>query len=185
MNAGPPPKDIPERVQRLIDEHGLERIRPDPVSIIALWVKAVNSDLDAREVGISVDNRVALAYQAGLQAVHAFLSASGYRVLGRSHHYYSFYAAQALAEAAKDEPLRHGAEEMDRQRAHRATAVYDAIPASDEDLVDILGILDGFLPAIHVALLKQLPKHAADIPPAGRRPVPQSSGSSKKPSRRR
>ena len=186
MTPGRSPKNIPERIQRLLDERGMEKGRPDPASVVGLWIKAVNSDLDAREAVLSTDNRVGLAYQAGLQAVRAFLDASGYRVRsGRNHHYYSFYAAQALAEAANDEALRRGAEDMDGHRARRATAVYDAEPATENDLADLLGILDGLLPAIRAVLLRQLPRRAADIPPAGQRPGSPGGGTSTTTPRRR
>lgn len=173
MNAGSTPGNIPERIRRLLEDRGLETVRPDPVSVVGLWIKAVHSDLDVREESLSTDNRVGLAYQAGLQAVHAFLEAHGYRVKsGRSHHHYSLYATQALADAANDDLLLRGVEEMDRHRVHRAGAVYDAAPATSEDLADILGVLDGLLPAIRVGLLKQVPKSARDIPPSGQRPSP-------------
>jgi hypothetical protein len=172
VSTGKPPSTVPERLQRLLDEGALQALRPDPVSIAGLWLKAVNSDLDAREAGLSMDNRVALAYQAGLQAVHALLDAHGYRVRsGRSHHHYSFYATQALAEAAGDQALRQAAEELDGHRTQRATAVYDAEPATEKDLVAILGILDRLLPAIHTALLKRNPSRAPDLPSPRKRPA--------------
>jgi hypothetical protein len=176
MTGHPPPPGAPPRIQRLLDEGGLEQLRPDPASIIGLWVKALNSDRDAREPGLSTDNRVGLAYQAGLQAVHAFLGAHGYRVrASRSHHYYSFYATQALAEGASDEIVQRDAAEMDRHRTRRAAAVYDAESATEHDLIDILGILDTLLPAIRDALLKRLPERAAEILPVGKHPIPASA----------
>ncbi|MGH7627296.1 MAG: hypothetical protein ACREOJ_18515 [Gemmatimonadaceae bacterium] len=186
MSAPPPARGVPERIQRLLDERVLERSQPDAATITGLWIKAVHSGLDAREPALSTDNRVGLAFQAGLQAAFAFLAARGYRVRsGRSHHYYLFYATQALAEADRDEPLRRAAVEMDRQRTHRAVAVYNADPATEKELTEMLELLGRLLPAIHAALMRQLPRRLTDLPPPGERPPPRSDAVPKLPSRRR
>jgi hypothetical protein len=165
------PRGIPAQIQRLLDERVLHAHALDAAAIAGLWSKAVYSDLDAREASLSTDNRVALAYQAGLQAVHAFLLAHGYRVRSTgSHHYYSLYAAQALAESANNDSLRRDALGLDRQRARRIAAVYEAEPAPDTDLADLLGILETFLPSIRSALMALLPEAADSLPAPGRRP---------------
>lgn len=170
MSTGAP-RGIPPQIQRLLEERVLHVHAPDATAIAGLWTKAVCSDLDAREPSLSTDNRVGLAYQAGLQAVHAFLQAHGYRVRSAgNHHYYSLYAAQALAEAAGDDALRRDALGLDRQRARRIAAVYEAEPASDTDLVDLLGILETLLPSIRSALMVLLLTDADSFPVPGRRP---------------
>lgn len=72
------------QIQRLLDERALETLTPDAAAIGGLWIKAIHSDLDAREASLSTDNRVGLAYQSGLQAVHALLQAHGYRVRSKT-----------------------------------------------------------------------------------------------------
>ena len=79
----------PPQIQRLLDDRSLEPLTPDAVAIEGLWIKAIHSDLDAREAMVSTDNRVGLAYQSGLQAVHALLQAYGYRVRSRTSHHHS------------------------------------------------------------------------------------------------
>jgi hypothetical protein len=181
MNARPPAPEVPERIQRLLDERALEHSRPDDAMITGLWMKAVHSAVDARQPALSLDNRVGLAFQAGLQAAVAFVAVCGYRVRsGRSHHYYLFYATQALAEARDDESLRRPAEEMDRQRMRRAVAVYNADPATDEDLAEMLDIIERLLPAIHAALTRLLPKRVEILPPPAKRPPPPTSRAPKR-----
>jgi hypothetical protein len=160
----------PSQIQRLLDEHALEPLTPDPVAIKGLWTKAVHSDLDAREASLSTDNRVGLAYQSGLQAVHALLQAYGYRVRSKTnHHYYSFYAAQALARDAGNETIQREALELDKHRTRRVAAVYEAEPATERDLAELLGILDRILPAIRAVLIGLLLDHAAGFPEPGAR----------------
>lgn len=160
----------PSQIQRLLDERALETLTPDPTSIGGLWIKAIHSDLDAREESLSTDNRVGLAYQSGLQAVHALLQAYGYRVRSKtSHHYYSFYAAQALARASGNDAIEREALDLDKHRARRAAAVYEAEPATAKDLAELLGILDRLLPAVRPALIALLPDQTASFPPPGAR----------------
>ena len=170
MSTGAP-RATPPQIQRLLDERVLHRHDPDAAAVAGLWTKAACSHLDAREPNLSTDNRVGLAYQAGLQAVHALLQVHGYRVRSAgNHHYYSLYAAQALAEAAGDDALRRDALGLDRQRARRIAAVYEAEKASNTDLADLLGILDTLLPAIRAALMALLPAEAGSFPVSGQRP---------------
>jgi hypothetical protein len=160
----------PPQIQRLLDDRSLEPLTPDAVAIEGLWIKAIHSDLDAREAMVSTDNRVGLAYQSGLQAVHALLQAYGYRVRSRtSHHHYTFYAAQALARASGNDAIDREALDLDRHRARRAAAVYEAEPATAADLTELLGILDRLLPAIRPVLIALLPDHAAAFLPPGTR----------------
>ena len=160
----------PSQIQRLLDEHALETLTPDPTAIGGLWIKSIHSDLDAREASLSMDNRVGLAYQSGLQAVHALLQAYGYRVRSKtSHHYYSFYAAQALARASGNDSIQREALDLDKHRTRRAAAVYEAEPATAADLTELLGILDRLLPAIRPVLIALLPDHAAAFLPPGTR----------------
>ena len=48
----------PPQIQRLLDDRSLEPLTPDAVAIEGLWIKAIHSDLDAREAMVSTDNRV-------------------------------------------------------------------------------------------------------------------------------
>lgn len=99
----------------------------------------------------------------------------------RFNHYYLFYATQALAEARDDESLRRAAEEMDRQRMRRAVAAYNADPATDEDLAEMLDLVERLLPAIHAALTRLLPKRVEILPPLAKRPSPHTGTTPKRP----
>jgi hypothetical protein len=87
----------PPRIQRLIESRDMEAIEPDPERVTGLWEKALASNQDSRK-GLSPDNAISLAYQAGFQACTALLEAHGYRTKGSNpgHHYRVFYATSGL-----------------------------------------------------------------------------------------
>ncbi len=75
----------PPRIQRLIESRDLEAIEPDAERVAGLWALASNDD---SRKGLSPENAISLAYQAGFQPCTALLEAHGYRTRGSNpgHH---------------------------------------------------------------------------------------------------
>jgi hypothetical protein len=151
---------IPHRIQRLLDDRTLEAVEPDSEKIATLWAKAVASNSDSRK-GLSADNAITLAYQAGLQACTALLEARGYRTKGASggHHQRTFYAAAARGyEKLSDVDIA-----SERVRKQRTKSFYGAAQQDETDAERLHAWLDALLPAVYEALGKAAPAVHRDL----------------------
>lgn len=145
---------VPVKIQRLLDSRELEMVEPDAEKIISLWKKAVASNSDSRK-GLSPDNAITLAYQAGFQACTALLEARGYRTKGGKpgHHHNVFYATSALGY----ELLGEVDVTSEQVRSRRTKSFYGGTQQSGEDVERIHDWLDAILPAVHDALVHAAP----------------------------
>jgi hypothetical protein len=117
-------------LQRLLDSRSIEPFPAADDEIVGRWAVAVGSLLDSRRV-LSVETRISVAYQAGLQGAMTLVRNAGYRLRSSpgGHHYVTFAALAAL-----DEPdLARLGEEMNRLRRTRHEAVYDWRPQAEAD----------------------------------------------------
>ena len=153
----------PPRIQRLIESRDLEVIEPDPERIAGLWKKALASNEDSRR-GLSPDNAISLAYQAGFQACTALLEAHGYRTKGSNpgHHYRVFYAASGLGYPELSDV--HTTSE--KVKAERTKSFYSGDPQDAAQVDALHQWLDGILPAVYHALTRA----AAELPVTLRKP---------------
>lgn len=145
----------PAKIQRLIDSRDMELAEADPERITGLWEKAVASNEDSRK-GLSPDNAITLAYQAGFQACTALLEAHGYRAKGANagHHYRVFYATAGLRyDALKD--VDAASESM---RKGRTKSFYTGGVQGAEQVEALHDWLDGLLPAVYDALREAAPE---------------------------
>ena len=153
---------IPMRIERLIEARSMEAVSPDPEKVMVLWEKALASSRDSRFLGMSADNAVSLAYQAGLQAASALLEGAGYRPKGAGpgHHHNLFYAVSALGHAG----LESADVDAERIRRKRKASFYDPVEATEEDVREIHAWLDALLPRVWAALAERMPNHAGRLP---------------------
>lgn len=98
--------------------------------IVSRWRVAVGAFHDSRRV-LTVEMRVSVCYQAGLQGAMTLVRSAGYRLRSSpgGHHYAAFATLGALGSA----PLARIAEEMNRLRRRRHDAVYDWREEGDAD----------------------------------------------------
>lgn len=152
----------PPKIQRLIDAREMEAVEPDPERIASLWEKALASNADSR-MGLSADNAVTLAYQAGLQACSALREAHGYRTKGATsgHHFRTFYAVSALGYPA----LENVGVRSESMRASRVRSTYGAGSLGGDDVRRIHEWLNELLPAVHVALVDTASSICPELPP--------------------
>ena len=145
---------VPAKIQRLLDPHELEIVEPDPDRITGLWEKAVAPNADSRK-GLSPDNAITLAYQAGFQASTALLEARGYRTKGArpGHHFNIIYASSALGyESLGDVDLT-----SEQLRSRRTKSFYAGTHQSGEEAERLHEWLDTLLPAVYDALADAAP----------------------------
>ncbi|HEX8831743.1 MAG TPA: hypothetical protein VF705_11275 [Longimicrobium sp.] len=147
--------NIPPRIQRLIEARDMELVAPDPDVVSGLWEKAVASNEDSRK-GLSPDNAITLAYQAGFQACTALLEAHGYRAKGANpgHHYRVFYATAGLGYPA----LKDVDAASESVRKGRTKSFYTGGVQGAEQVEALHGWLDGLLPAVYGALSEVAPE---------------------------
>ena len=141
----------PPRIQRLIESRDMEAIEPDPERVAGLWEKALASNEDSRK-GLSPDNAISLAYQAGLQACTALLEAHGYRTKGSNpgHHYRVFYATSGLGYTELSDV--HTTSE--KVKTERTKSFYSGDPQDAAQVDALHEWLEGLLPAVHSALTR-------------------------------
>lgn len=141
----------PPRIQRLIESRDMEAIEPDPERVAGLWQKALASNEDSRK-GLSPDNAISLAYQAGFQACTALLEAHGYRTKGSNpgHHYRVFYATSGLGYPELSDV--HTTSE--KVKAERTKSFYSGDPQDAAQVDALHQWLDDLLPAVHGALIR-------------------------------
>ena len=154
FNSPPERMTIPGKIQRLLDSRELEVVEPDAEKIIALWEKAVASNADSRK-GLSPDNAITLAYQAGFQACTALLEARGYRTKGGKpgHHYNVFYATSALGyESLGDVDVT-----SEQVRSRRTKSFYGGTHQGGDEVERLHQWLDALLPAVYDALADAAP----------------------------
>jgi hypothetical protein len=113
---------VSHALQRLVDARSIEPFAAHDDEIVGRWRVAVGAFHDARRVQ-TVEMRVSVCYQAGLQAAITLVRNAGYRVRSApgGHHYVAFATLSALDEPA----LSRVGEEMNRLRRRRHDAVYD------------------------------------------------------------
>jgi hypothetical protein len=150
------------RIQRLIEGRQIEQVTPDPQRVEGLWNKALAAAADSRK-GLSADNAVSLAYQAGFQASSAVLEAAGFRTRGQStgHHHDTFYALSDLPFPGLAEV--HG--ESERIRKMRTDAFYGAGSATPEQVAAVQAWLDRLLSACWRSLVETRPDLRDRLPP--------------------
>lgn len=109
-------------LQRLLDAHSIEAFAATDDEVVGRWRVAVGSFHDSRRV-VTVEIRVSVCYQAGLQAAIALIRNAGYRLRSApgGHHYVAFATLAALGPAE----LTRLADELNRLRRRRHEAVYD------------------------------------------------------------
>jgi hypothetical protein len=130
-------------------------VEPDFDQVRGLWTKALDSGADSRK-GLSPDNAITLAYQAGFQACTALLEAHGYRTRGSNpgHHYRVFYAVSDLGhESLKD--VDATAEKVKRERTK---SFYSGVPQQGDQVQALHDWLDVLLPGVHAALREVVPE---------------------------
>lgn len=155
------------RIQLLIDNRQVEVVAPDIETVVGVWTKAFHSAADARSSGISTDTRVDAAYKAALQAAHALSESFGYRIRGTGHHRTTFVVASEVGVPGLEELSI----DMEAHQRARAAAVYEPLPASPDDLAELLAIVERLLPIIHSALRARHP-NVGDRFPAPRTALP-------------
>ncbi len=150
----------PPRIQRLIESRDMEAIEPDPERVAGLWWKALASNEDSRK-GLSPDNAISLAYQAGFQACTALLEAHGHRLRGSNpgHHYRVFYATSGLGYPELSDV--HTTSE--KVKAERTKSFYSGDPQGAAQVDALHHWLDCLLPAVHDALTRAAPDLAATL----------------------
>jgi hypothetical protein len=153
----------PAKIQRLIESRDMEAVDADPERVAGLWEKAVASNEDSRK-GLSPDNAITLAYQAGFQACTALLEAHGYRAKGGNpgHHYRIFYATAGLGYPA----LKDVDATSESVRKGRTKSFYTGGVQGAEQVQELHDWLDDLLPAVYEALREAAP----DIHAGLRRP---------------
>ena len=139
------------RIQRLIESRDMEAIEPDPERVAGLWEKALASNEDSRK-GLSPDNAISLAYQAGFQACTALLEAHGYRTKGSNpgHHYRVFYATSGLGYPE----LGNVHATSEKVKAERTKSFYSGDPQDAAQVDALHQWLDDLLPAVYGALTR-------------------------------
>lgn len=109
-------------LQRLLDSHSIDPFPATDEEVEARWRVAVGSFQDSRRV-VTAEVRIAVSYQAGLQAATTLMRSAGYRLHSSpgGHHYTTFAAVAALESG----DLRVLANELSRMSRRRHRAVYD------------------------------------------------------------
>jgi len=109
-------------LQRLLDSHSIDPFPATDEEVAARWRVAVGSFQDSRRV-VTAEVRIAVSYQAGLQAVTTLMRSAGYRLHASAggHHYTTFATVAALETG----DLRTLANELSRMSRRRHRAVYD------------------------------------------------------------
>ncbi len=150
----------PAKIQRLIDSRDMEAVEADSERVAGLWEKAVASNEDSRK-GLSPDNAITLAYQAGFQACMALLEAHGYRTRGASpgHHYRIFYAVAGLGYPA----LKDVDATSESVRKGRTKSFYTGGAQGAEQVQALHDWLDNLLPSVHDALREASPELHASL----------------------
>lgn len=107
---------------QLMQEGRAELRKPDAIELKGLRAIVVRNLADAALPGLSADNRLGLAYEAGLTAATMAIRCAGYRVKGSAHHKTTFEAlVLAMGSGVEDD-----ADLFDRYRRERNVASYDA-----------------------------------------------------------
>jgi hypothetical protein len=156
-------------LQRLVEGRSIEPFPATDEEVTSRWRVAVGTFHDSRRV-VTVETRIAVAYQAALQAAMALMRSAGYRLRTTpgGHHYTTFATVAALA----DGDLRHLANELNRLSRRRHRAVYDwHDPDEAEEQLDPLKLeraVAELMEAAHRALAAERPDIAGFlVPPAG------------------
>ena len=149
-------------LQRLLEARSIEPLAAPDDEIVGRWRVAVGSFHDARRMR-TMEIRVSVCYQAGLQAAIALIRNAGYRLRTTpgGHHYVTFATLAALGPPE----LTRVAEEMNRLRRRRNDAVYDWRDPEEDDELDadeLAGIVSELLRAGLETLLQSRP-HLAPV----------------------
>jgi hypothetical protein len=117
-------------LQRLLDSRSIEPFPVTAEEVVARWRVAVGSFNDSRRV-VTAEMRIAVSYQAALQAALTIVRSAGYRLRSTAGgHHYTTFATVAALEAGD---LAHLANEMSRLSRRRHRAVYDWHDPDDAD----------------------------------------------------
>ena len=156
-------------LKRLLDSRSIEPFPATDEEVTARWKAAVGSFQDSRRV-VTAEMRIAVSYQAGLQAASTVVRSAGYRLRSTpgGHHYTTFATLAALQ--AGD--LAGLANELSRSSRRRHRAVYDWHGPDDaEDELDPAPLeraVADLMDAAYRALVRERPALAGVlVPPAG------------------
>jgi hypothetical protein len=132
----------------LLSSYEIEPYEAEDEQILGLWDAAVGSYEDSLRVR-RVNNRVAMCYQAGLQAASALVATAGYRVRmsNRNHHATTFSTLAAL-ELGELSELARG---LNLLRTQRHRSVYSPEPSNESIAADRIGELDRIVRAMLAA----------------------------------
>jgi hypothetical protein len=140
------------QVQLLLNANRLRDQQFGRAEVLTLWRKAVGAAHDAALTGLTSDNAVRLAYDAGHAAALALLAAHGLRTGGGpGHHEVAFAGAAGLGDPALAD-LVPDSEEI---RRLRHGSMYDPVIAGPLEVADALRWVGQTLPAIREALVRR------------------------------
>lgn len=153
-------------LERLLEARSIEIASATDEEVTSRWRVAVGTFQDSRRV-VTVEMRIAVAYQAALQAAMTLMRSAGYRLRSTpgGHHHATFATVAALA----DGDLRHLANELNRLSRRRHRAVYDwHDPDEAEEQLDPLQLeraVAELMEAAHRALAAERPEIAGVLAP--------------------
>lgn len=152
--------DLPDRIDRLIDQGRIRRREASASEIVALWRKVTESAHDASLADVSLDGSLRAAYNAGHLACLALLAACNLRpTSGRGHHEIAFTAASLLGGPALSD-LVPDSEEV---RGLRAASMYDPTLANESDREIAIRWMQRTLPLLLTAIGKRVPEVVQEI----------------------